>query len=105
MDRRRQMWAQKSKARHTRVLEAALTLAEEKGYRDFTRQEVAERAAVAVGSVNFAFGSMNALRCAVMQEAVNRALAPLVAQGLAANDPIAQGAPYGLKKLAASALV
>lgn len=105
MERLRQIWSRKSQARRERILDAALTLAEEKGYREFTRAEAAERAGVARTSVNAAFGTMNALRSAVMVAAVERQRLGVVAQGLAVHDPVAEGAPFGLKKLASQALV
>lgn len=105
MERLRQVWTHKSRVRRERILEAALALAEEKGFREFTRAEVAERAAIALTSINAAFGTMNALRCAVMSAAIERQRLAVVAQGLAVHDPVAEAAPYGLKKLASQSLV
>lgn len=103
--RLRQIWTLKSQRRCARILDAALALAEEKGYREFTAGEVAERAGIARTNINAAFGTMNSLRGAVMREAVDKQKLAVVAQGLAVHDPIAEAAPFGLKKLASQTLV
>lgn len=90
--------------RNRRILEAAAQLAAERGYTNITRAEVAERAGVADGSVNNAFGTMDGLRDAVMQKAVADHHAGIVAQGLAARHPLAVAAPQWLKDQATAAL-
>ncbi len=56
--------------RNRTVLEAALAVSKDKGWHALTRDGVAERAGVAAGSVNNAFGTMDGLRDAVMGYAV-----------------------------------
>lgn len=90
--------------RNRAVLDAALTAAESHGYRAFTRQQVADIAGVATGSVNNAFGTMDALRDAVMSVAVDRGLVAIVAQGLADRHPAAIAAPGDLKQQALAQL-
>lgn len=90
--------------RNRRILEAALSLAGERGYEKITRQDVAERAEVATGSVNNAYGDMAGLRDAVMNAAVGRGLLAIVAQGLAARHPAACAAPQALKDSALASL-
>lgn len=86
--------------RHRIILDAAIQESLEVGYRNFTRRKVASRAGVAVGSVNHAFGTIDALRDAVMRTAIAREITALVRQGLADNHPAVQSAPPGLKQLA-----
>src|SRR5579872_3501614 len=105
MERLRQIWSTKSAARRRMVLDAALDLAREKGWRDFTQAEVAERAGIAKGSVTHAFATMNRLRGEVMRAAIERQVLPVLAQGLAAHDPVALSAPHGLRKLASQTIV
>lgn len=84
--------------RNRAVLEAAIALAQERGFAHVTRDLVAERAQVAAGSVNNAFGTMDGLRDAVMAAAVERELVDIVGQGLAAGHPAARAAPEDLKR-------
>lgn len=90
--------------RNRRILEAAVSLASERGYRKLTREAVAEKAGVATGSINNAYGTMDGLRDAVMAAAVERALSDIVGQGLADRHPVALGAPQALKDSALRSL-
>lgn len=91
--------------RNSRVLEAALALAQERGWRCFSRQDVADRAGISAGSVSHAFGTMDDLHDWVMSVAVARRLAPIVASGLVLRHHAAVGAPQDLKALALATLV
>jgi AcrR family transcriptional regulator len=82
------------------ILEAALALAEEKGFQSFTRDEVAERVGCAMGSINYHYETMKQLRRAVMGEAIKRENLIVVAQGMVANDPRAKRAPEELRRKA-----
>lgn len=90
--------------RNRRILDSALELAELRGYRAITREQVAERAGVATGSVNNAYGNMEGLRDAVMAAAVERRVPGVVAQGLADGHPAARAAPQDLKDSALASL-
>lgn len=94
----------KVETRNRSVLEAALALASERGFRKYSRSDVAKRAGVADGSVNNAYGTMDGLHDAVMGEAVTRGLLSLVAQGLALQHPAACAAPSDLKASALASL-
>lgn len=96
--------SEKVEDRNRRILEAAVSLAGEVGYLKITREAVADRAEVATGSVNNAYGTMDGLRDAVMAAAVERGLAAIVAQGLAASHPAARSAPQALKDSALRSL-
>lgn len=90
--------------RNQAILEAGVTLAAEKGFRKFSRTDVAARAGVAAGSVNNAYGTMDGLHDAVMAVAVERGLVAIVAGGLAERHPAACAAPSQLKESALASL-
>lgn len=90
--------------RQRAILAAAVEEAEANGFANIVRNRVAERAGVANGSVNHAFGTLAALKDAVMTEAVATHHEAIIAQGLAAGHPIAREAPAALRKMAARAL-
>lgn len=96
--------SEKVEKRNQRVLEAAVTLASERGFRNYSRSDVARLAGVADGGVNWAFRTMDGLHDAVMQAAVERELLPIVAQGLALQHPAACAAPADLKNSALASL-
>jgi AcrR family transcriptional regulator len=83
--------------RNRAVLDAALRLAADRGYRNIKRREIAAEAQVALGTVNNAFGTMDALRDAVMQAAVDRRVHAVVAQGITDRHPSAMAAPASLR--------
>lgn len=90
--------------RKQHILQAATALAQEKGHSNLTRDEVATRAQVSTGLVNRYFGDMQQLQRAVMREAVERRMLPVIAVGLALRDPIALGAPQELRREALATL-
>lgn len=96
--------SEKVEKRNQRVLEAAISLASERGFRKYSRSDVAQLAGVADGGVNWAFGTMDGLHDAVMRAAVERGLLSLVAQGLALQHPAACAAPPDLKNSALASL-
>lgn len=90
--------------RHEIILAAALQEAQAVGYQNIIRHRVAARAGVANGSVNHAFGTLAALKNAVMEKAVEDGVADVVAQGLATGHPVARNAPAHIKEAATRAL-
>lgn len=76
--------------RNERVLQAAMHVAAAKGYKLFTREDVAERAGVATGTVNTAFQTMGQLRQAVMARAVRDSVGAVLAQGLVDKHPLVE---------------
>lgn len=90
--------------RDRKILAAAVALAGEKGFRGYSRNDVASRADVSAGQVNWAYGTMDALHNAVMQKAVDDGLVDIVGQGLAARHPVALAAPQALKDSALASL-
>lgn len=91
--------------RNRKVLDAAIAIAAARGYQTLTRDNVATEAGVAAGSVNGAFGTMDALRDAVMAQAVEQGIVEIVGQGLALGHPFARAAPTDLKQRALQAIV
>lgn len=90
---------------HNRILDAGLAVAERDGWWTITRDGVAREAGVGHGSVNLAFGTVDALRDAVMAYAVRLAVLPVIAQGLAAGHQAARDAPDELRRAAANGLL
>ena len=88
------------KARKAAILAEAVQLAQEIGYTHITRDEVAERAGVAIGLVTYYFKNMDRLKREIMREAITLKHHVILLQGLAAGDAIAEGAPTGLKAAA-----
>lgn len=87
------------------ILESAYQLAQREGWSNFKRDDVAEHAGVATGSVSHHFRTMDGLRNAVMRKAVQMGCLSIVADGLAARNEYAQQAPEGLKRQALDTLM
>lgn len=86
------------------ILAAAVTLAEELGYQNFTRNDVAAKAGTSAGLVSHSFGTIDALREEVLSEAVKTKNLTIIGQALAAGHPSVQDLSPALKKQAAIAL-
>lgn len=87
------------------ILEVAYTMAQRDGFGTLTRDGVAAEAGVAMGSVNYHWGKMSALREAVMQRAVEEENLELIGQGMALGDSIAKSAPLELRTRALTTLL
>lgn len=87
------------------ILEAAYQLAQLDGWTNFKRDDVAEKAGVATGSVSHHFRTMDGLRDAVMRKAIQTECLSIVADGLAARNKYAQSAPEGLKRQSLETLI
>lgn len=83
------------------ITQAALKLAETLGYRNVSREQIAEAAKVSPALVSSRLGTMEQVRRAIMRAAVKAGNARVVAQGLAHKDPYARRAPDELKTEAA----
>ncbi len=92
-------------ARKAEILAAALAEARMVGYRHVSREAIAARAECSPGLVSAYFGTMQALRRAIMSAAIARRDLVVLAQGLAAGDSKAKAAPDALRRAAAEALV
>lgn len=90
--------------RARRITHYACQLVEAEGLAAFSRSRVAAYARCSLGTVSNAYGSMQALRDAVMREAVTRPILSVLAQGLAMGDPIAKAAPEPVRQAALASL-
>ena len=86
--------------RKREILDAAVELAQERGYQGLTHSHVAGRVKVSPSLVRKYYENKSKLHDAVMSEAVRLGIPEIVLQGLAAKDPIAHSAPAGLKAAA-----
>lgn len=91
--------------RKIQILLAAIRVAQRHGYDKMTREMVANEAIVSEGLVNRYYSNMTSLRNSVMSYAVQTGNAPVVAQGLVRQDPIALRAPEKLKTKCAASLL
>jgi len=90
--------------RKQQIVEAALSLAKIGNYATVQRVEVANALGVSPPAISHHFGDMDALREAVMFEAVRRGCLPVVVQGLAAGHQLAKEAPEELRLRAVASL-
>ena len=86
------------------ILDTAYKMAQRDGFAAITRDGVAAEAGVAMGSVNHHYGTMQVLRDAVMQRAVEEEQLELIAQGIALGDNVAKSAPLELRQQALTTL-
>lgn len=100
VDRSQQM----RERRRAAIMAAAVHIAHGVGWRGLTREAVAAEAGVATGSINHEFGTMDALRNAVMQEAVDEEHLEIIAAGLAEGHPAARDAPPHVREAAIRAM-
>lgn len=75
----------KPAARKDDILAAALPLAEVKGYENLTRNEVAQAAGVSGPTVMYHFGTVGALKAAIVRYAVEKESLRVVAQAVIAG--------------------
>lgn len=92
------------KIRKAQMLETALGAAEKVGWRRMTRADIAKACGTSDALVTARLGTMEAIRKLVMKEAVKRANAAVVAQGLAERDKTAMKASDELKAAARLAI-
>jgi AcrR family transcriptional regulator len=78
-----QLMASPNKAR---ILTAALKLSEEMGYTNVLKRHIAAKLSIGMGTVNSNYGTMKALRKAVVLEAINTSNNVIIAQALIAGD-------------------
>ena len=79
------------------ILTAAADLAIKHGFRNVKRADIAAKCECATGTISYHWGTMHALREALMAWAVAKGQAHIVGQGLAERHPLALKAPDALK--------
>lgn len=87
-----------------KILAAAMTLATKHGYKNVTRDALAERLDVAQGTVTFHVQNMRKLRNEIVREAIEQENIKIFTEALVDAHPLAKAAPQRLKDLAAKAL-
>jgi len=86
--------------RRKQILHAAVKVAEKTGYLKVTRDEVARRANVSQGLIQYHFNSIDELRGEIIAEAVKEENVAVIAQGLGNVDAAALDASDVLKEKA-----
>lgn len=95
---------QKPAVRKAEMLRVALELANDRGYTQVTRNEIAAGLGVCGSTVQYHFGTMAQLRVELMMYAVKHRHARVVAQGLAVYDCHAMEADEALQAAARASL-
>lgn len=91
-------------ARKASILEAALIVAQRKGFGVMRQSDIAMQADCSHGLVTLSWSTLAQLRRAVMRAAIQRRILKIVAAGLALGDKDAKKAPEDLKEAARAAL-
>lgn len=86
--------------RRDQLIRTAVDLARSHGFVNLTRQQVAEAANTSPALVSHYFDGMHGLTFAMMQHAVATENLTVLAQGIAANHPVAMKAPASLRRRA-----
>jgi AcrR family transcriptional regulator len=72
------------------ILLAAVELAAISGYASVTRDGIADRAGVAMGTVTNKLGTMKQIRRAIIRHAIRTDNMVIIAQAVVAKDPLAE---------------
>lgn len=83
------------------ILATAMQLANLKGYKSVTREDIAKRLEVAEGLVSYHFKNMKKLRDAMVTRAVESENLKMLGQALADRHPVAMNASETLRRAAA----
>ena len=70
------------------ILNAGVELAKTRGYREVFKRNIATVLGCGMGTVNYHWETMDALRKAIVIEALNTGCRQIVAQAVALRDPI-----------------
>lgn len=86
------------------ILSAAIAVIRDKGWDALTRESVSHEASIAVGTINYSYGTMDHLRDEVMRFAIakpdDNQMLQVIAKGLACGNEVAQSAPKEIKTAA-----
>lgn len=91
-------------ARIDDILDAAINIAEVKGYTKVTWKELGDASGVSLGLLVYHFGSIQEFKRTLMRAAITRKNLTILAQGLAVKDEHAIKAPDELKQSAIALL-
>jgi len=78
-------------------MDAAIAVANKKGYKEMRREDIVMEANVSEGLVLRCFNPMIQMRKAVMRYAIKNKHYQVIVQGIAVNDPVAKRIPPSLK--------
>lgn len=82
------------------MLDAAIKLAEEKGYDKVTREEIAKKLNVATGTVHNRLGTMRQLKKEIVRKAMRTGNSTIIVQAIANKDPHIKKLPPEVRKAA-----
>jgi AcrR family transcriptional regulator len=86
------------------LLVHALELAQVHGYNKVTRDGIADRSGVAMGTVTNQLGTMQQLRRSIVRHAIRTENLAIVAQAVALKDPLVKKIDQDLKQRALASL-
>lgn len=84
--------------RRQEILDAAIKIAKVYGYLYMRRNDVAEEARASTGLISHYFVSMDGLKTAVLEAALEKEIVPILAQALSMGDITTQSLTPALKK-------
>jgi AcrR family transcriptional regulator len=87
-----------------KILNTAMQLANLHGFAGVTRDMIANRAEVAVGSVSYHFKGISKLKAAMVERAIETQNLMVLGQAISARHPLAMNAPEDLRRRAVLAL-
>lgn len=87
------------------VLKVAYTMAQRNGFLTLNRLNIARESGVATGSVSHYWGTMQALRDAVMSRAIEDGDVEIIVAGIAAGNGVAKSAPKELRMKALASMM
>jgi AcrR family transcriptional regulator len=70
------------------ILDTAVKLAETRGYDNVLKRNIAAVLGCGMGTVNYHWGTMDALRTAIVHEAIRTGMRQIVMQAAARRDPV-----------------
>ena len=87
-----------------KILATAMQIANLKGFGNVTRNDIADRAEIATGSVSYHYGDMKKLERAMVERAIETKNLKILGQALAKNHATAKKAPESLRLAALRSL-
>lgn len=90
----------KGAATREKIIAKALSYSEEFGYCKATRGKIAKLCGLIPHNITYHFGSIDQFHDTIIREAISRSNYIVIAQGIAAGNPIALGANDELKRKA-----
>lgn len=89
----------------SRIMDVAYKIADERGFGALLRDDIAEEANCATGSVSYHFGNMQILKDKVVEHAVQQENIKILSAALADGNTVARSAPESMKRAALELLL